>query len=581
MAKITKTSRPSVPAPTLTRGYQRIDTPRGSFGGNVGVAIDNLGASVEFGANILGNALLRQQARNDATSATTVSTATSKQSFTDNEEAKKNPGDLTTFATRQDKLYDDTIKKATVGMSKGAARLTTQRLNNDRASQFKSNTLYANGQIIKEGKVQSDSAISNMISTASTKAASGDTNDLSLMYSDIKDEAYLSTQLDFRGTDLPEDTYKEWARTASLTVVDSMIMNQPAELKKLLDDGELQELSQGDIDTINNDIIKSIDTIGKRAQYSEVTSMLSHNADLAGKVTTGTLTPADINNAVSLGKMTETNAVVMKDWLLEPETLTTQQKIDKQTAKTLIRKAGNKQADLIEAELEAPHKREMDAIRANLIDDYTEELEKLVNSDVDSLSKVNSVLKFTDKVFDALDKGALSDKDFKGWMSKLAPAMTDIIESKYATTDLSRPGITAPAGVFGNPQSLSFFSKPKNPYSSNYLAALNILKTTAPDNVVAGRPEAKIEIMGNVMQGIEQSKTMDKADREEFLNNLPQKIVTDLLRDRLKIRDFDTTNSVVDGVSFGEVPVPQTGKAFTQNEKLQREMLEYAKELNK
>lgn len=566
MAKIKTFQAPEKEAPFLRQNLQRIDIPRDAFGEGTGRAFESLGAAGESASTQLGNAVFRMQQRRNITQASTAAKDVPLTALEDlnvmKGEAMANPNLLPGFAESYVNDFDKKAKILRDGLTTEGARLQFDaKILSTRTTMAKNAITWARAQEIVVGRNNLNSEVQNEITVAGGDIGNLDAHRLKIV--DLINEAEASGFLVSGKKKLDSSVViRDALRDMDIEVVQSLIQNNPAILQQMIDDNQLPGLTEKDINKTEKDIINSMKHIDERAIFSEIQETLALYPDLNDKFNSGTLTYQTVDNLETDGRISEVAARVWKSELIAPERKTEEQLIEegieKGVQKARIKAAVEAGVQEVTGIVKPPKLSDpvKDAKHAELAEFFTEDLQEIILSqNINSIDKLNSILEFADKVFQAHEDGAFvgRKKMFGDYMKVLIPSVKEMVDSKYLEgAAAGAPGI--PLGIPGVNFGIKVFAKPKNMFADNYLASMRILQETSP--FFAGVDANKVEVMSKTLALIKQSQSItDEVQQKEFLRNVPTMAVTELLQELNPNGNFDNLNQTISGVNFQAAPV--------------------------
>lgn len=565
MARIKTFKTPSEEAPFLRQNLQRIDVPRDAFGEEAGRAVERLGITAEGATKQFSDAMFRNQQRRNITAASGASKDVPLNALNDlnvmKSAAVADPRLLPGFAAEYVRDFDAKAKIIRDGLPSEGARLQfDNNILKTRTSMAKNAIKWARDQEVVVGRNNANSEIQNEITVAAGDIGNLDAHRLNVI--DLINEAEAAGFL--VGDKISSAArIQNSLREIDIGVVQALIQSDPVALGQMIENGQLPGLTDKDVDKTKKDITSSIKHIDDRLIFAEIQETLAQYPALNKEFKAGTLTYGKVDNLQTNGVISEVAARVWKNELIAPERKTeeqlTEEAIEKETRRLRIKGAVQEATGQVKIpKLTDPIK---DAKQEELLADFTENMQDMLKSQkINSIDKLNEVLVFADKVFQAHEDGAFvgRKRQFEDWMDALIPSMEKMVDSKYLE-GFGRPGVTALDPFFGIP--ITFFSKPKNVFADNYLASMRIFEETSP---FFSRVDAnKVEVMSKTLVLLKQAEGIEDIEkRKEFMRNIPTTAVTELLQELNPNGNYDNLNQTIRGVNFQAAPPVQVGVAI-------------------
>lgn len=543
MAKIRRVKRviqPDVAPPDLTQTLQQINIPRGLDSKDR--AIEGLGANIEFSAQTVGYAFARQQDRRSISEASTAFRDVPINELSKLNEAKKNPGDLATFQTRQTEAFDLRMKTIREGLSSERAKLRfDEKTLSTRTSMAKNVATWARGEEISQSRNNMNSELSNQVS-----AAAGDIGNLQ-SYRDesirlINEAATKGFLIDGRGKRLDSSTViRNTLRTIDLEVANSLIQDNPAVLVTMIDNGLLSGLTDDDKRVKTNQAISSGRNIQEKAELTIKDSYLSTRKELQDKITNKTATYQELEGhvrsldiAVASGDET---AVAQQAWLerARDKALKSEEDLLRESTQKKVRsiKATEKAKQITgTGGVSKPSVSERSNVLMDFINEFqgfdivstgakvTENEDKFKLKDKDNPSvRMSDILDFWTNVSDAQDAQLLSEAEGNMFFKKLIPVMRSKIASKHFG-EIARPW-WRPDVVIGVTNKIK---REKDKYSDAFSSVLSLLESVPNENTQVNQAKA-IRFAFQLAEDKDINKIDNVNDRLEAVNQVAEQAI--------------------------------------------------------
>ncbi len=532
MAKIRRVTQTDVNAPDLTQRSQNINIPAGAFGQDVSRAVSNLGRSIEFSAEKLGDAHFRMQERQSISDASEAFKDVPIMASNLFEEMKRNPGNLLDFHKSYLAALDVEAEKISKGIENPRTRKRFQdKYLGTRTAMGKSAVTWAGNEFIIQGAGKNRAEINSIISAAALDISQIRNPILAGLkldeyYDQIEDGNKTAEAAGFvRDAKIKSQADRE---SLDLTIAGSLIKDQPLQLKDMLDAGIFSELKDAEEDKIREQLASSLKRQKEQADFSVFAAELSKHTELSKLVGGGTAKDSDILNSA------------LPDWAKD---YWMDQYSGSEEAK--IRKAVKAKEVLIErdrrlgltkgraAKKLKPNVTQKDIAKDNLNVEFLRIAEINKSGEVAGVESLNEALGFVRKVFEEHDKGFITDSERKNYIELLMPSLNDMIDSKY--WEGKKPAFTIPGGIgsflpggagAGLTKPIVFGGRPKNIYADKYSSALSKLELMSTR---ANTERGRVIVMSNIIKHIERAKKLEGKDLEKALNDISRNAVIDLM----------------------------------------------------
>lgn len=503
MPKITRTTGTTVGAPDQSGVQQRIDVPRGAFGGQIAEAQERAGAGLQDAGNKLGQIAIRQQEREDTTAASQAAADYDLETQQLYEDMKRNPGDLNSFT---DRLLSDMDKRAeeyTEGMSSGAKNMFMQKALGYRTTRGKSSISWKSQEFIRQGTAAINSELNNNI-----RAAGGDIANLNDYYARTEATVANGIAAGFIRTTAKrgvESIVRDEKARISKEAANALIGDNPAVLIQMLEQDALQGLSEGEKNTLSTRAVSALKNLDEKAAVTRLAGFLTKNEEAMDSYRDGTLDYKTVDDWERSGVIDPRVSSMLKDDLTVPEDVAFEATVSKKEKEIKTRQEARKRLGLDKDETRKPSVEEKLKGERSLATRFMEfSIDKNEDGEVTTEAQLNKLLDFQLDVQYAASQKLITRERASSWMNKILPLLKGEIDSKHFQ---------------GSKGFLGFGKRESDPYSSGFTHVLDALEKVPASNTLENQVRA-IELVMDISEARNLDSIEDPVEKQKALQGI-------------------------------------------------------------